>query len=608
VEALCVLYASHDLVVYDVGANALNSCYTGARILRGVQGRLRTFSALGTPVASFPTDGPLRLVGPGKPELPTQRTFHGYDRLADGVRLRWQAAFPAGAVEITETLRLREDGGRRCLIRAFRLTGVPAGRSVEVSDRSYPLPDAKSPPPAEPVTLADPGKVEGSLERPGYRAIAYPRPRTSSGEDRVMPGALAVDPKDGRVFVASMKTGEILVLRDPTGDGKKARFEDYTRGLFQEALSMLAEPGALYVLHRRNLTRITDTDGDGFADRFDRVAGLPHSVADTYDYGYGLVRDRSGAFVFSYAPYANQKLPGSGGAVRLVPGYEPREIATGFRNPLGWCSGPNGEVFFTDNQGEWVATNKLCHIVEGRFYGFPNPGRGGRGGRPFGKTAVWVPYGWARSINGVTYDNTGGKFGPFAGQFFLAELMFGGGIIRASLERVNGEYQGACFPFWGRGLLGPLTLAFDPRGRLWVGGITEPGWMAQPDRGAVFRIDFTGSVPFEMQTIRVLPRGFRIVFTRPVEPQTARDPASYKVEHYRYEYTGAYGSPELDRTPAAIERVELAPDGRSVDVITAQLVKDRVYLITAPGVRSAAGEVLVHPVGAYTLNEIPPNR
>src|SRR5207248_10919957 len=122
---------------------------------------------------------------------------------------------------------------------------------------------------------------------------------------------VAVHPKDGRVFVASMKTGELFVLRDPSGDGKQARFELYARGLFEEAFSMLAEADALYVLHRRNLTRVTDTDGDGVADRFDRVAALPHGVANTYDYAYGLVRDRGGRFVVSYAPYANTHLPGS---------------------------------------------------------------------------------------------------------------------------------------------------------------------------------------------------------------------------------------------------------------------------------------------------------
>src|SRR5581483_2033464 len=183
--------------------------------------------------------------------------------------------------------------------------------------------------------------------------------------------------------------------------------------------------------------------------------------------------------------------------------------------------------------------------------------------------------------------------------------MFGGAIVRASLEKVNGEYQGVCFPFWGPGLLGPLTLAFDPRGRLWVGGITEPGWMAQPDRGALFRSDYTGLTPFEMQTVRIRPRGFRIHFTKPVAPDTARSPASYQLEHYRYEYTGAYGSPELDLTRVPIERVELAPDGLSAELFIAPLVKDRVYMIQAPGVRSTKGERLVQPVGAYTVNEVP---
>ncbi len=645
IESLCILYDSHDLLIYDVGAGTLQSGYAGAEILRGVQGRLRTFGVAGTAIgAGFRADPPLQLLGPGKPEAPTERTLHGYDRLPDGVRIRWQARFPTGAVEIVESLRLGTDEGKRRLLREYRLTGVPASRSVQLRSRvplaaeitastgeakgvtkdgvfvavltpdkkgaiaaalRYTLPASAKPPAVERTLLADTEKIEGARERPGYRAILYPRPKTVSGEDRIMPSALAVDPKDGRVFVASMKTGEILVLRDPTGDGKRACFDNYTRGLFQEAFSMLAEPDALYVLHRRNLTRIVDSNGDGVADRFDRVAALPHGIADTYDYGYGLVRDKSGAFVFSYAPYANTHLPGSGGALRVVPGQKPREIGFGFRNPLGWCSGPANEIFFTDNQGEWVATNKLCHLTEGRFYGFPNSAQRQHTTKPFGKPVIWIPYAWAKSINGVTYDRSGGKFGPFAGQFFLAELMFGGGILRANVEKVNGEYQGACFPFWGRGLLGPLTLAFDPKGRLWVGSITEPGWMAQPDRGALFRINFTGEVPFEMKSIHVLPRGFRIVFTEPVLARTAQNLSSYQIEHYRYEYTGAYGSPELDRSRLTIERAEVSSNGRSVDLITAPLVKDRVYMIQAPGVRSRKGETLVHPVGAYTLNEIP---
>jgi hypothetical protein len=183
--------------------------------------------------------------------------------------------------------------------------------------------------------------------------------------------------------------------------------------------------------------------------------------------------------------------------------------------------------------------------------------------------------------------------------------MFGGAIIRADVERVNGEYQGVCFPFWGKGLMGPVSLAFDPEGPLYVGGITEPGWMAQPDRGALFRIEFTGRVPFEIRTIRALPDGFRLIFTDPVDRAAGGAAESYRVEHYRYEYTGAYGSPELDRARDAVNAVRVSEDGRAVDLRLPALVPDRVYVISAPGVRSARGEALVQPAGAYTLNAIP---
>jgi len=560
VESIAVLFASNDLLVFEVGTLSVRAVFVGARINRTVKGRIRQYVVSGTPVVFGPLD-------------PPAGRFEGYDRLPDGVRIR------AGSVQ------------------EFRLVGRKLG--------PIDLPPTKAPPPVEPVTLQDPGKVEGALEQPGYKAVAFPRPKTSTGEDLVMPGAIAADPRDGRVFVASMKRGELFVIRDPDDDPKTARFEDYTGGLFQEAYSMVAESGALYVLHRRNLTRIVDRDGDGKADSFDRVAALSNSVADAYDYGYGLVRDKTGQFSMTYAPYANQGMPGSGSLIRLLEGGRTEEVAYGFRNPLGWCVGTDGETYYTDNQGEWVATNKLCRIEPGKYYGFPNPGQKQHAQKPFGKTAIWIPYGWAHSINGVTCDTTGGKFGPFAGQFFMAELMFGGAIIRAAVETVNGQAQGSCFPFWGKGLMGPVVVTFDPKGRLWVGSITEPGWMAQPDRGAVYRIQFTGEAPFEMRDIRVLPKGFRVTFTTPVDPKTAGDAASYGVEYYRYEYTGSYGSPELDRTKVTVDSVSVAGDGRSADLMLPPLVKDRVYLVTPRGVKSAKGEALLHPTGAYTLHEIP---
>src|SRR5262249_17771594 len=95
-EGLCVLSAEHDLVAYDLGSGTLPGLCPGPRSLRGGRARLRPFTGGGPPVGPRAGEVPLRLVGPGKPEPPDDRPLHGYDRLADGARLRWQARFASG--------------------------------------------------------------------------------------------------------------------------------------------------------------------------------------------------------------------------------------------------------------------------------------------------------------------------------------------------------------------------------------------------------------------------------------------------------------------------------------------------------------------------------
>jgi glucose/arabinose dehydrogenase/cytochrome c553 len=658
-ESISLLFSTSDLIVFDVASLAISDMYTDARILRHAGGLGRTYSVAGRKVlANSGEDATIHLSRSDQRVASREGSFMAFDRLSDGARLHYELQFEAGTIQVSETIRQLEQQPRR-VQRQFQISKVPAGYRVEIPlalsapDAPEPLvifpePDSAAPellagnrvaflapdsngkshagyyyelpPPrvpneaesplatsARPAPSDDPAYTEGFLERPGYRAIRYELPQLDSGECRIMPGAITADPRTGRVFVASLKLGELLAI-DDSAQGSGEQLVDYAHGLFQDALSMTHDGEALYVLHRRNLTRVVDTDGDRIADRFERVAAFSHGIANMYDWGYGLVREPSGSFILSLAPHANQQLPGAGTVLRLTPGAgatSQQELAFGLRNPLGWCAGPEGEVFFTDNQGEWVATNKLCHVQPGRYYGYPNPAKPDQSKAPMAQTAVWVPYAWAKSINGVAYDTTGGRFGPFAGQFFLAELMYGGGIVRADVEKVNGVFQGVCFPFWGKGLLGPLVLAFTPNGHLFVGSITQPGWMGQPDRGALYRIETTGEVPFEIQTIRVQPHGFRIVFTAPVDAASATAADAYSIESYRYEYTQNYGSPELDRRPLAIESIRLASDRRSVDITTDPLHAGRVYSITATRVRSASGDVLVHPTGAYTLNEIP---
>ncbi|MCE9564751.1 MAG: hypothetical protein K8U57_22180 [Planctomycetes bacterium] len=60
---------------------------------------------------------------------------------------------------------------------------------------------------------------------------------------------------------------------------------------------------------------------------------------------------------------------------------------------------------------------------------------------------------------------------------------------------------------------------------------------------------------------------------------------------------GAYGSPELDRITVKIEKVIVSADGLSAELATVPLVRDRVYLLMADGVRSAKGNSSCIPLG-----------
>src|SRR6185295_16802317 len=123
-------------LVYDVSTLAVRGVYVGARVSRQVKGRLRQYLVTGTPVNTGPLDPP-----PG--------AFVGYDRLPDGVRIR--------STGTAQELRL-------------------AGRKLGPID----LPPAQAPSPEDQVVLQDPGKFDGALERPGYRATALPRPKSAS--------------------------------------------------------------------------------------------------------------------------------------------------------------------------------------------------------------------------------------------------------------------------------------------------------------------------------------------------------------------------------------------------------------------------------------------
>ena len=74
------------------------------------------------------------------------------------------------------------------------------------------------------------------------------------------------------------------------------------------------------------------------------------------------------------------------------------------------------------------------------------------------------------------------------------------------------------------------------------------------------RLDWTGVVPFELKEVNAQPDGFLLTFTKPVNLQSAADPASYRIETFTHIYQGGYGSPEVDQTTPTIQNAEVSDD------------------------------------------------
>jgi glucose/arabinose dehydrogenase len=412
-------------------------------------------------------------------------------------------------------------------------------------------------------------------------------------------------------------TGDIYIVQQPAGDVKAATYRRFARGLC-EPCGLRVINGRIYVVQKQELTRITDTDGNGEADLFECVTQDWGYTGNYHDFSYGPLTDKQGNFyVYRTGNRGIYEVPYMGWALKISPdGRKVEGVASGFRSPNGFGEfGPDRDLFMTDNQGNWIAANTLTHVQKGRFYGFPSttpsPKEDYKGRKTFDPPAVWFPYSMAKSASGMV-EITDDRFGPFKGQMLVGDFQ-NAIVTRVALEKVNGEYQGAVWPFSKGYWSGVNRLAFGPDGKLYVGGLKNGAWAAvAPKDWSLERVTYTGKVPFCVKEVHARPDGFELIFTQPVDPATAGSADSYDVLQYRYEYHQTYGSPEFDHdgkpnsaTAIKVAGAKVSADGLKVNLQLSGWKAGHVTMVRGLDVRSAEGKKLWNDTFYYTLNQIP---
>ncbi|MCE9546829.1 MAG: discoidin domain-containing protein [Planctomycetia bacterium] len=458
------------------------------------------------------------------------------------------------------------------------------------------------------------------------RAAASPPIRTDAAPGYIMesipspfPGCRPSDiafSDDDTMYAIAMTQGQIWRTRTPPpGHPQQVRWQRFASGLFHP-IGLAIVDGHVYVAQKPEITELIDRDGDGVVDHYRTVATGWGLSTGWHEYTFGLAVDPQKNLWFAlntghfWPPEHDtgalcKRGRWRGSVLRVAHESEKLEVAaTGCRVPNGVTLGPGGNIFYTDNQGDWIPNCKLACVTPGRFYGHPEdpPNMLPAGSTPDGRTAVWLPYDLSRSTSGPVHDRTGGTWGPFADQLFVGDVGYGAntGIMRVALEKIEGEYQGACFKFIDGQPLGCERMKFGPDNLLYIASLSS----------GLIRMSYTAkSPPLALQAIHIRPRGqgFVVQLTKPLAVETKLDPKTIHMKHFHFQYWRTYGSPHIDEKTVSVEAVEMSAD-RTKLTLTLPVEAwptGMVYEMNLGQLTGADGEKLLHNEAWYTVQRIP---
>lgn len=439
-------------------------------------------------------------------------------------------------------------------------------------------------------------------------------------------------PKDVRFHVTGLDSTKEGVVYVATRFGDVWRYENETWHKFGEGLHeptglLIDDDGSILVAQKPELTRLKDTDNDGIADQYQYVVGDWDFHDNYHEFTFGPVKDLSGNYYGTLnlghgtpGAFSLGAMGSSGGyrgfAFQVNKAGEFVPYAWGLRSPAGIGANPQGEVFFTDNQGDWVPTSKLHLLEQGKFYGHPVSLIDVDGytresisemsfetlAKMSEKPVVWIPHvEVANSPGNPEWDTTKGKFGPFKDQIFIGDQTQSN-IFRVMLDKVNGAYQGAVINFMNDFQSGNIRVDFDSQGQLWVGQ-TARGWGAKGGKPfGLQKVVWDGTNPFELLNIKLTKTGFKLKFTEQLDPASVTV-ANFSAQEWNYHYSSNYGSPKKNQKTLKINNVALSADGREVD-ITLPLTADKVVQIDFTKLKDIKKRQVSVDKVYYTLNQL----
>lgn len=443
--------------------------------------------------------------------------------------------------------------------------------------------EPRNEPPAEPPRIAASEAIELA---PGIAAERFALP------GHIMPTALTWD-RDGQLYLASLN-GPLWRIDAVAGRWESLRLvSDPLAAPYGLAAGHPSTEAAIDVSTKFAVVRMFDADGDGRFERCKLIASGWGYTSDYHDWAVGLPSDAQGNYFVALACQQDARTADDarlrGTVVKLVPRQPTRDdpqlfalepLSKGHRFPMGIARNRAGELFVTDNQGNFNPFNELNHVKPGRHFGFVNAIDSRSPPLPpesVTAAAIEIPHPWTRSVNGICFlegsASVEARFGPWTGHLVGCEYDTHR-LIRMSLQRVGDVLQGAAYPLTvdrpqdDSAMLGPICAGVSPDGQLIIGSLRDSGWGAGNNVGELVRVDIDAQrLPAGIAEVLATSSGFRIRFAAPVDRELALRREAYSVSSYRRIPTPAYGGPDQDRREEAVRQVLLADDRLHSDLI-----------------------------------------
>ena len=396
---------------------------------------------------------------------------------------------------------------------------------------------------------------------------------------------------DGRAVVSSL-SGDVWLVEGIGETLGKLRWKRFATGLNQP-LGVKVVNDQIYINGRDQITRLHDRNGDDEADFYENFNNQVMAATNFHAFTLNLDTDSKGNFYFAKAtpwPPAPQGVkaeitPHHGVLFRLPPdGSNLEVIATGLRNPNGLSIGPDDEIVYSDNEGNWSPTSKVQRIKPGAFHGFMPSAHRPTPPNDFEKPILWAPHFVDNSPSTPIFITSPSWPPALQGQLLLTS--YGRGNLSLILkENIDGQWQGAHLTLPLKFKSGTQHGRFHRDGHLYIAGLTS--WQSVGhggDFGSLHRVRSTGRPLHVPVAVNTTAEGVELTFNEALDPERVRREQAFTVTQWTYPWTSLYGTRARVysvKNPGAtgadktkISAVRLSDDRKTITLVMPELRQD----------------------------------